>query len=100
MLGIDLDTVNPDQIDQFQKSGGILPKGKYHVRLDGAKDGNSNGGTPYEELILTALAGPFAGQEIKEKVYKSDKEGAKNRLVLFASRLGLIRRDGSRFVPV
>jgi hypothetical protein len=100
MLGFDLNEVTPDQIDQFQKTGGLLPAGKYHVRLDGAKDTNSKNMTPGEELHFTVVGGPFAGHEIKETLWKSDKDGSKNRLVLFASRLGLVRRDGARFVPV
>lgn len=100
MLGVDLDTVSPDAIDQFAKSGGILPAGKYHCRLDCAKDTTANSGTPGEELHFAVIGGPFAGQEIKETIWKSDKEGSKNRLVLFASRLGLLKRDGARFVPV
>lgn len=99
MLGFDLEGVSPDAIDTFQKTGGILPKGKYHVRLDGAKDVTAQqSGTPGEELHYTVIGGPHTGHEIKDTLWKTDKEGAKNRLVLFASRLGLLQRDGAKFV--
>jgi len=87
---LNLDEVNPEAVDAVAKSGGVLPPGKYHARLDGAKDVTSNQkGTPGTELHFTILAGPFAGQEVKMTLW--DTAGTQNRVVLFASRLGLLR---------
>lgn len=86
-----LDDINPETVDQVAKSGGLIPAGKYHVRLDGAGDVTSKSGTPGTELTFVILVGPFAGQEVKETVWVSDK--AQNRVVLFGARLGALTQD-------
>jgi hypothetical protein len=91
---LDLEGINPNAIDDLPKSGGLVPEGKYHVRLDGAGDTSSKtNGTQGTELTFVILTGAHAGQEVKETVWKSDNEKAKCRLVLFASRLGLLVRN-------
>jgi hypothetical protein len=93
MLDFDLDQYDGQQIDQFQKSGGKLPNGRYHCRLDGCKPVSTPKGSTGEELTFVIVGGPFAGQEISETLWDSDKEAAKKRVVLFASRLGLLVRS-------
>lgn len=90
---LNLDDINPDTVDQTAKNGGMIPEGKYHVRLDGAADVNSKNNTQGTELTFLILTGAFAGQEVKETVWVSNNEKAKNRLALFASRLGLLHRN-------
>lgn len=89
---IPLDGINPETVDQVAKSGGLIPAGKYHVRLDGAGDVTSKEGTTGTELTFVLLTGPFAGQEIKEKLWQSEK--TVNRCLLFGSRLGLLTVTG------
>lgn len=96
----DFDLPSVDGIEKFQKTGGMLPAGKYHVRLDGAKPTTAGSGAQGTELYFTVIGGPFVGQEIKETLWQSEKEGAKNRLVLFGSRLGLLKPEGGKFVRV
>ncbi|HEY1192340.1 MAG TPA: hypothetical protein VGE74_32250 [Gemmata sp.] len=89
---IPLDNINPETVDQVAKSGGLIPAGKYHVRLYGAGDVTSKtNGTAGTELTFVILTGAFAGQEVKETLWSSDK--TVNRMVLFGSRLGLLKVD-------
>lgn len=100
MLGFDIDDLSPDDVDGFQKTGGMVPAGKHLVELVGAKDHAAISGSTADELTFTILSGPAAGQEITERVWHSDKPAGKRRQALFANKLGLIRREGSKFVPV
>lgn len=86
-----LEDIAADSVDQVAKSGGLVPEGKYHVRLDGAGDVVSKNHNTGSELTFVILHGPFAGQEVKETIWSSENEKAKNRLVLFAHRLGLLK---------
>lgn len=90
---LNIDDLNPETVDQVAKSGGLVPAGKYHVRLDGAGDVTSKNNTQGTELAFVILTGPFTGSEVKETIWSSENEKAKNRLVLFASRLGLLAVD-------
>lgn len=86
-----LEDITADSVDQTAKSGGLIPEGKYHVRLDGAGDTVSKNNNAGSELTFVILHGPFAGQEVKETLWSSENDKAKNRLVLFAHRLGLLK---------
>lgn len=97
---LNLDDLNPDQLDNYQKTGGKLPNGKYHVRLDGAKDVTTNRGTSGTELEFLVLSGPHAESTVRESLWVSEKEGAKRRVVLFSEKLGLLQRKGGKFVRV
>lgn len=76
-----------------------LPDGKYHVRLDGSRNVDANSGSTGVELVFVTLAGPHAGAEVKETIWnaKEDADDAKratarNRLMLFGHRLGLLKQ--------
>ena len=102
---LDLDNVNPDQLEAKMESGGCLPPGKYAARLDGAKHVTSKQqGTEGYELEFTVIAGQFAGETMKDTLWITDSEKAKQRRILFMNRLGLLRSvetDGKkRYVPV
>jgi hypothetical protein len=88
-----LEDITSESVDQTAKSGGLIPEGKYHVRLDGAGDVVSKNHNAGCELTFVILTGPFAGQEVKETIWSSDNDKAKNRLVLFAHRLGLLKHN-------
>lgn len=98
MFDFDLDQIDGQQIDTFQQSGGRVPDGKYHVRLDGVKPGTTPNGKEYQELTLVIVGGPHAGNEIRETLWASDKPAGVKRLVLFGSKLGLlVRGEGGKF---
>jgi hypothetical protein len=95
-----LNDVNPETVDALGASGGLLPEGKYHARLDGAAPVTSRtSGNDGTELTFCVLAGPFAGQEVKETLWVSDK--TTNRVVLFGARLGALKVDPAtkKYVP-
>lgn len=99
MIDFDLDDENAtaDKIEQFQKTGGLVPEGKYHVRLDGWKPTSAQSGLTGEELHYVIASGPFEGAEITDTLWNSDKDGAKRRAMLFGHRLGLLVRNGAKF---
>lgn len=99
MLDFELGDVNPNDVEGIAGSDGLIPKGKYHVRLDGASDRMSKqpGGGMGSDLEYKILAGPCAGQTIKDTVWhphenqEEDRaKKTKNRFALFAHRLGLV----------
>lgn len=96
MIDFDLDNASGEDVERFHKTGGILPAGKYHCRLDGAKDAQTQTTTGVE-LHYVVASGPFAGEEIKDSIWNSDKAAAKNRATLFGHRLGLLKRKGAGF---
>jgi hypothetical protein len=72
--------------------GTRVPPGKYHVQvLDVRQDGE--GRTPCLAFKLAVLAGEHQGLTFQERLYFSDKDGAKRRVALFARRLGLVRPE-------
>lgn len=91
---LDLDGLNPQAVEAVAESGGLIPAGKYHARLEGVAEVTSRQkGTPGTELHFTILAGPHAGREVKDTLWAGDSEIGKNRRVLFAHRLGLLAID-------
>lgn len=96
MIDFDLDQT-ADDIERFAQTGGLLPAGKHHVRLESCKPATANSGLTGEELLFVVASGPFAGSEIKETLWDSDKGGAKKRATLFAHRLGVLERSGAGF---
>lgn len=90
---IDLSGFNPDTVNAVAEAGGMVPPGKYHVRLDGASAGRvgKQGGSS-TDLEYTILTGPFAGKTVKDSVWHPMNDGGAgdNRFVLVAHRLGLL----------
>jgi hypothetical protein len=98
--------MNPDDADGLNNSTETLPPGKYYAILDGAsvKTAQTSGSTG-EELTFRVVGGPFDGREIKDTLWHrgSDDEKTKrmkNRMLLFALRLGLCVRDGDKVAYV
>lgn len=85
------------------KSGGQIPPGRYHAKLDGAKRTESKAkNTPGWELTFTVTDGPFAGTEVTDTIWITDNSRSRDRLALFGHRLGLLKRtpDGKGLVRV
>jgi hypothetical protein len=92
--------IDAQGLDAFAKTGGKLPPGRHHVRLDGYRMTSAGSGTPYHELTFAVASGPFAGTEVVEKLYESSKPAGIQRLQLFAHKLGGLKRQGGKYVPV
>lgn len=91
-----------DGVEERTRSGGILPEGLYHARLNGAKEIESKAkGTPGYELTFVVTAGPFSGAEVTDTLWRTDHQRSKDRIKLFAHRLGLLKKsaDGKTYVP-
>lgn len=105
-LGIsddELAGLNPDQVEKDVELGGVIPEGKYHALLVGVGKKDATTGSEGVELEFHILAGPFKGGIIKDSIWKTDKAKGKNRILLFAHRLGLLTSkdvDGKKqYVP-
>jgi hypothetical protein len=109
---IDVAAVNPDQFEQDIASGGIIPAGYYHAKLNGATRTTSKGdplaNPPKPEragwkLTFKIVGGPSDGREVEDTLWApGDSSAMANRVLLFKHRLGLIQRsaDGKKFEPV
>lgn len=91
-LNINLDTVNANEVEESMKSGGIAAIGLHHAVLDGCREVQANSGSQGYELRFKILAGPSKGCEVKESLWVSEKEKAKQRVLLFMHRLGLLTK--------
>jgi len=92
---------DPKAAEERMKNGGMIPPGKYAATLLGAKRTESKQKqTPGWELTFAIAGGPFAGSEVTDTIYITDNAKSKDRLALFASRLGLLvkKPDGSGYV--
>lgn len=87
-FGVDADTA-----EEQMKSGGLTPEGKHHARLDGCREVEANTGSKGRELTFTVLSGVGKGSEVKETLWlNTDKDKGKNRQLIFAHRLGLLKK--------
>ncbi len=85
--------VDADSLDARMAAGGNIPPGKYHAKLNGAKETVSKQkGTPGYELTFIVVGGPFDGTEVTDTLYRTDNQKTRDRLALFGSRLGLLVR--------
>lgn len=101
MLASDLDLgdVSVDSVEQFAETGGLLPPGKYHVRLERVTNRQSQMGGTGAECEYTVVAGPFAGATVKDTLWAPDAANqrpdqvkkTRDRFVLFGLRLGMFR---------
>lgn len=92
MQDLDLGNTNPDAVEQSMASGGLAPEGKHHAVLNGCREVQANSGSVGRELTFRILAGPGAGQDVRETVWITSDPKAKNRRVLFMHRLGLLKK--------
>jgi hypothetical protein len=88
---LNLNEGTADQIERNVQNNGLVPTGKYHASLEKVEDLISSTGKKGKELSFKILAGPDAGQIVKEKLYQSDSPTGQNRLKLFMHRLGCLQ---------
>lgn len=84
-----------NDIDQAMTNGGLPPEGIHYAQLKGSRDVEAKSGSTGRELVFTILAGPGKGQEVKDTLWNSDKDASTNRKILFAHRLGLLKKVGT-----
>lgn len=109
-LGIsdeDLREMDPDRVEAEMASGGVIPEGKYHAVLIGAKKHDAKSGSEGEELEFEILAGQFRGSKLKDTLWKTDNAKGRNRMTMFANRLGLLAaipvpgsKDKKTYAPI
>lgn len=86
--------VNADELNERTAAGGLVPPGVYAAQLIGAKNTLSKQKeTPGYELKFVVAAGPFRGAEVTDTLYRTENQRSKDRIALFAHRLGLLARD-------
>lgn len=92
-------------VEDRMASGGTLPKGFYHAKLNGAKRVQAKekeDGTPGShghELTFYITEGPYQGREVTDKIWISDKQASRDRIKLWGHRLGLLvkSKDGGSY---
>lgn len=99
-LGVDVATMNVAEMEDQIKAGPIPPEGLHHAVLRGFREGTANTGRKFRELVFEIIAGPAKGMTVKESLWNSDEAKGKNRVLLFAHRLGVLKRDGEKLVPI
>lgn len=96
--------VNPEELDNKMKSGMLPPVGLHHAMLNGYRECTANSGSVGHELTFLLLAGTHKGSEVKETLWESDKPKAIDRMMIFAHRLGLLKKVSeagkSKYLPV
>jgi hypothetical protein len=86
------ENVNPDELDKKMSSGMLPPEGLHHAYLNGQRACTANSGSHGYELTFKILGGTHKGAEVKETLWASDKEQGKNRMMIFAHRLGIFTK--------
>lgn len=112
-LDLNLSKYDPYAVEQDIETGGKLPAGKYHARLDKAEVKAWPSGDSYTDVTYTVLAGKFAGKTISDKLDHLKEVGehleekkkkaianSNNRFLLFGSRLGLIASNNGKYQRV
>lgn len=84
-----------NEVDNAMMNGGIPPEGIHYAQLKGSRDVEAKSGSTGRELVFTILAGQAKGQEVKDTLWNSDKDASTNRKILFAHRLGLLKKVGT-----
>lgn len=111
---LQLDAVaDANEVEEKMSMGMLPPEGMHHAALVGFKEGTANSGSHFRELRFAIIAGPAKGMEVKESLWapkgetQEKDEKARNRMRLFAHRLGVLKKvpiDGQtgkfRYVPV
>jgi hypothetical protein len=100
-LSVDVSAINVTEMEEQIKAGPIPPEGLHHAVLRGFREGTStNTNRKFRELVFEIIAGPAKGMTVKESLWNSDEAKGKNRVLLFAHRLGVLKRDGEKLVAV
>jgi hypothetical protein len=96
---------NPEGVEKEMASGGRIPPGKYHVRLESVGEQKATANSVlYWPLKFTVLAGPEKGRTITENLnafrpnaHDDRDKKSNNRYLLFASRLGELSTAGGKY---
>jgi len=91
-LGVDLEKTNAKELEDSMKGNGLPAIGLHHAVLDGCREVAANSGSTGYELRFKILGGPAKGLEVKETLWVTEKEKGKNRVLLFAHRLGMLSK--------
>lgn len=87
------DDYDAGQAEERANSGGMMPPGFYHARLDGVAEKEAKSGNVGVELAFTVTSGPFTGATVSDTLWRPDKQFTADRFVRFGSRLGLFQCD-------
>lgn len=85
----------PGAVEAAMNNGGLPPEGVHHATLNGCREVTAHTGTTGRELVFKILAGEGAGLEVKDTLWNSDNELSINRKLLFAHRLGVLKKVGA-----
>lgn len=99
-LGTDLATVKASEVEEQIKAGPLVPVGLHHAVLDGFRAISANNGRSGRELTFKIVAGPAKGKTVKEALWNSDEAAGKNRMKLFAHRLGVLAKKNDLYVAI
>jgi hypothetical protein len=103
-LGVDLEKMNAKELEDSMKGNGLPAIGLHHAVLEGCREVQANSGSQGYELRFKIIGGASKGLEVKETLWISEKEKAKNRVLLFMHRLAMltkVNKNGvDHFVPV
>lgn len=87
------ETYDAVAVEERMKNGGVIPAGKYAATLHGAKRTTSKEKqTPGWELTFKITEGVFKDLDITDTIYITNNEKAKDRLLIFSHRLGLLEK--------
>ena len=90
---------NPDDVEDSVGKQEIPEPGLHHAILNGCREVTSKQNqTRGRELTFRIIAGPAKGLEVKDTLWLSENEKARSRGLIFAHRLGLLKKvtvDGS-----
>lgn len=98
----------PENVETRANAGGVLPPGFYAAQMVGAKPVTAKSGSVGTEFVFVVTEGPFTGGQVTETLWDPNPERPNtaarmnDRKMLFASRLGLIRKsaDGKKYEDV
>jgi hypothetical protein len=103
-LKVDLGKTKANEIEDSMKGNGLPAIGLHHAVLEGCREVTANSGSTGFELRFKVIGGASKGAEVKETLWLSDKERAKNRVLLFMHRLGMLNKVSKNgqehFLPV
>lgn len=92
------EVTDANAIDESMAAGYLPAEGYHHAYLDGYRPFDTNSGASGHEFTFKILGGPWDGKEVKGSVFKpkgedpEKDEKARNKLRLFAHRLGLLKK--------
>ena len=84
--------------DERMAAGGRVPEGFHAATLVGAAPKTANSGSTGTLLTFEIAAGDAKGQTIEDTLWEGEKPKLKDRIAVFATRLGLATKVGGKLV--